>query len=258
MIYNEDCLKVLKNISSESFDVCISSPPYNIGIGYSEYTDTRVDYITWMNEVWSEVCRVLKPEGHLFLNLGYSKNSPFDVYKVAENVPWELQNNIIWAKAVEVDNRVRGYTTPHNSKRYLQNGWEHLFHYTKNGDTPIDLEWSGVPYNDNYNNANRNAKRSGRNYRPTTNCWHITYKSKATKQITAEIAGLNKHPAIFPEEFVEKCLKVSGLTKGIVFDPFMGTGTTGVVAKQYGLEYVGCEIDSDYHKFSEDRIQRIL
>ncbi len=56
-----------------------------------------------MSEVWHEVCRVLKPNGHLFLNLGYSKDNPFDTYKVAENVPWSLQNNIIWAKAVEVD-----------------------------------------------------------------------------------------------------------------------------------------------------------
>ena len=120
------------------------------------------------------------------------------------------------------------------------------------------MEWSGVPYDENYGNAKRNEKRSGRNYRPTTNCWHITYKSKATKYITAEIAGLNKHPAIYPEEFVEKCLKVSGLKKGVIFDPFMGTGTTAVVAKQYGLDYVGCEIDKDYHKFSLDRLTKIL
>ena len=120
------------------------------------------------------------------------------------------------------------------------------------------MEWSGVPYDTNYNNDNRNAKRSGRNYRPTTNCWHITYKSKATKYITSQIAGLNKHPAIYPEEFVEKILKVSGLKRGTIFDPFMGTGTTAVVAKQYGLDYVGCEIDKDYHKFSLDRLTKIL
>ena len=110
----------------------------------------------------------------------------------------------------------------------------------------------------NNNNHNRNAKRSGRNYRPTTNCWHITYKSKATKEITKEIAGDNKHPAIYPESLVEKCLKVSGLKKGIVFDPFMGTGTTAVVAKNYDLEYIGCEIDSDYYKFANQRISKVI
>ena len=258
MIHHIDCLKFLETTADESFDVCISSPPYNLGINYRQYKDTREDYLSWMKEVWYEVCRVLKPNGHLFLNLGYSKDNPFDVFKIAENVPWKLQNNIIWAKSVEVDGKVRGYSTPTTSKRYLQNGWEHLFHFTKNGNTDIDLEWSGVPYDEAYNNAERNKKRSGRDWRPTTNCWHITYQSKATKDITAEIAGDVKHPAIFPRQLVEKCLKVSGLKQGVVFDPFMGTGTTAVVAKEYDLEYIGCEIDKAYIETANNRLTRTL
>ena len=173
-------------------------------------------------------------------------------------MPWKLQNNIIWAKSVEVDGKVRGYSTPTTSKRYLQNGWEHLFHFTKDGNTDIDLEWSGVPYDEAYNNAERNKKRSGRDWRPTTNCWHITYQSKATKDITAEIAGEDKHPAIYPRQLVEKCLKVSGLKQGVVFDPFMGTGTTAVVAKEYDLEYIGCEIDKAYIETANNRLTRTL
>jgi len=51
---------------------------------------------------------------------------------------------------------------------------------------------------------------------------------------------------------------VSGLKKGIVFDPFMGTGTTAVVAKENNLEYIGCDIDNEYIKFANDRLTRIL
>ena len=258
MIVKSDCLQFLKGIENKSYDVCISSPPYNINLNYSKYDDKRDDYVEWMNSVWKEVCRVLKDDGHLFLNIAYTKNSPFVAYKIAENVPWKLQNNIIWAKSVEVDGKVRGYSTPTLSKRYLQNGWEHIFHFTKEGDTEIDLEASGVPYNEEYNNAERNLKRSGRDWRPTTNCWHITYQSKATKEITKEITGENKHPAIYPIKLVEKCLKVSGLKKGIVFDPFMGTGTTAVVAKTYGLNFVGCDIDTDYVKFANERVSKVL
>lgn len=258
MIVKSDCLQFLKGIENKSYDVCISSPPYNISLNYSKYNDDRDDYVEWMNSVWKEVCRVLKDDGHLFLNIAYTKNSPFDAYKIAENVPWKLQNNIIWAKSVEVDGKVRGYSTPTTSKRYLQNGWEHIFHFTKEGNTEIDLEASGVPYNEEYNNAERNLKRSGRDWRPTTNCWHITYQSKATKEITKEIAGENKHPAIYPTKLVEKCLKVSGLKKGIVFDPFMGTGTTAVVAKEYGLNFVGCDIDEEYVKFANERVSKVL
>jgi site-specific DNA-methyltransferase (adenine-specific) len=143
------------------------------------------------------------------------------------------------------------------------NGWEHLFHFTQDGNTEIDLEQSGVPYgpgptNPRYkadaSNVKRNAKRSGRDWRPTTTCWHLTYKSKATKEITKEIAGEKKHPAIFPEELVEKCIKVSGLKKGIMFDCFAGTGTSLLVAKKMGLDYFGCDLDEDYVDFMKSRI----
>ena len=58
-----------------------------IGLGYNKYNDNREDYIQWMNDVWKQVCRVLKDDGHLFLNIAYTKNSPFSAYKIAENVP---------------------------------------------------------------------------------------------------------------------------------------------------------------------------
>ena len=64
------------------------------------------------------------------------------------------------------------------------NGWEHLFHFTQDGNTEIDLEQSGVPNKSKIQSRNvkRNFKRSGRDWRPTTTCWHLTYKSKATKK----------------------------------------------------------------------------
>ena len=249
-IHNIDCLEFMKGIKDNSYDVVITSPPYNIGKNYNLYNDNRSDYIEWQKQVFNEVCRVLKSNGHLFLNIASTKNDPFAPYKIAEKLNWKLQNNIIWCKAIEIDGYVRGYSTPTSSKRYLQNGWEHLFHFTKNGNTEIDLESSGVPYNTDYNNAVRNEKRTGKNWRPTTTCWHITYKSKATKQITRQITGDKLHPAIFPKALVKKCIQISGLKKGIIFDPFSGTGTALVVAKEMGLDFVGCEIDKDYSNFA--------
>jgi len=257
-LYNEDCLKVLPTLPKNSVDLIITSPPYNIGINYNNYKDKRNDYVDWLISILNECCRVLKDNGHLFINLSSNKIDPFTSYKVAENLKWKLQNNIIWAKAIEIDGYVRGYSTPTQSKRYLQNGWEHIFHFTKDGNTEIDLQASGVPYNTDYNNAIRNQKRSGKNWRPTTTCWHITYKSKATKKITKEIAGEKKHPAIYPQKLVEKCIKVSGLKKGIILDPFFGTGTTGLVAKQMNLNFIGIEIDKDYFIFAKNKLESTL
>ena len=257
-LFNEDCEKIIKNLKEKSIDVLITSPPYNLGIKYNHYIDKNKNYIDWLSNIINDCCKLLKDNGHIFLNLLSGKDNPFASYKVAEKIKWKLQNNIIWAKSVEIDNRVRGYSTPTQSKRYLYNGWEHIFHFTKDGDTTIDREWSGIPCDDNYNNAARHFKKTGRLWRPTTNCWHFTYKSKATKEITKSIAGEKKHPAIFPETLVEKCIKVSGLKKGIVFDPFLGTGTTAIVAKKMNLNFIGIEIDKDYFTFAKKRLENIL
>jgi len=254
MLVHKDCLEFMKGISDNSYDVIISSPPYNINRNYNKYKDYKSDYLQWMTKVWSEACRILKPDGHLFLNIASTKQDPFLPYKIAETIEWQLQNNIIWGKAIEIDGYVRGYSTPTSSKRYLQNGWEHLFHFTKDGNTEIDLEASGVPYNTDYNNAARNEKRTGKNWRPTTTCWHYTYQSKATKEINKQITGDKLHPAIFPKSLVKKCIQVSGLKDGVVFDPFVGSGTTLVVAKEMNLKYVGCDIDEDYINFAKTRL----
>jgi site-specific DNA-methyltransferase (adenine-specific) len=253
-IHNADCLTWMKAQPDQSIDVCVSSPPYNIGIAYNTYGDkmTASDYLDWQKDVWNEVCRILKPDGHLFLNIASTKADPYMPYDVARNVPWVLQNNIIWAKAVEVDGYVKGHSTPTTSTRYLQNGWEHLFHFTKSGDTDIDLEWSGVPYSPT-GTPERNAKRTGRRWRPTTTCWHYTYKT-ANQHNSLQLKGKQKHPAVFPESLVEKCIKVSGLKSGIVFDPFVGTGTTMLVANKLGLDYVGTDIDPDYVEFANSRL----
>ena len=253
-LINDDCLRVLPTLADKSVDLVITSPPYNIGMNYNKYQDKRNDYVNWLVKIFNECCRVLKDDGHLFLNISSGKDYPFTSYKVAENIDWKLQNNIIWAKAVEIDNQVRGYTTPHQSNRYLINGWEHLFHFTKDGNTKIDVEWSSVPFNKDYNNYERQVKRTGKNWRKTTHCWHFTYKSKATKEITKQIVGEKKHPAIFPEKLVEKCVKVSGLKKGVILDPFLGTGTTGLVALKYSLDFIGMEIDLDYFNFARERL----
>tara|TARA_Y100001973_G_scaffold11332_1_gene15428 strand:+ start:53 stop:835 length:783 start_codon:yes stop_codon:yes gene_type:complete len=257
-LYNEDCINTIKSLSSSSVDLVITSPPYNIGKKYNIYQDSRDDYVDWMSKIFNGCCKILKNTGHLFINIMSSKENPFIPYDIAKNINWKLQNNIIWAKSVEIDNRVRGYSTPTQSERYVYNGWEHIFHFTHNGETKIDREWSGIPCDDNYNNAKRHFEKTGRLWRPTTNCWHFTYKSKATKKITKQIAGDKKHPAIFPTQLVEKCIKLSGIKKGIVYDPFMGTGTTGLVCKQMGLDFIGSEIDKDYFDFAKQKIQGIL
>ena len=60
------------------------------------------------------------------------------------------------------------------------------------------------------------------------------------------------------EKLVAKCIKVSGLKKGVVLDNFMGTGTTGLVSQKYNLDFIGIEIDKEYYNFAKERIDEKL
>ena len=67
-----DCLAELRHLAASSVDVVVTSPPYNIGVAYRSYDDSRPreDYLAWLAEIGLEIKRVLKPDGSLFLNSG--------------------------------------------------------------------------------------------------------------------------------------------------------------------------------------------
>ena len=99
-LHNDDCEIVLSKLSHKSIDLIITSPPYNLNVKYNNYKDKREDYIKWLSKILNLCCKVLKDDGHLFINLSSSKDEPFTAYKVVEQLDWVLQNNIIWAKSI--------------------------------------------------------------------------------------------------------------------------------------------------------------
>ena len=255
MIHNQDCIEWMATQPDASVDVIITSPPYNRGIKYNSYQDRRADYLSWMREVFDECCRILKPTGHLFVNIAGNSKDPFLAYEVAQTVPWVVQNNIVWAKAVEFKGHIYGRSTVNIRAQYvLPHGHETVWHFTHKGKTPISLDQSSVPYRPEY--AADNFKRTGRTHRPTTTCWHIPYETTGYMgQDAAQLKGEKSHPAIFPRDLVRHCLNVAGAQPGdILFDPFAGTGTSLVVAKEVGLTGIGTEIDPDYVEFIRERL----
>ena len=254
-LHEQDCVEWMQTQPDASIDIIVSSPPYNKGIAYNGYQDRRSDYLTWMSEVWSQACRILRPTGHLFLNIAGSPGQPFLAYEVAGSVPWRVQNNIVWAKAVEFKGHIYGRSTVNiNSKYRLPNGHETVWHFTEKGKTPIDIAASSVPYRPEF--AEDNFQRTGRRTRPTTTCWHIGYETTGYMgQAAATLKGHKSHPAIFPRELVRHCLRVAGAQPGQrVYDPFAGTGTTMTVAEEFGCKAIGTEIDSDYAAFIHKRM----
>lgn len=255
MIIQQDCLEWMQTQSDDSIDIVVSSPPYNISINYNTYSDKKDNYIEWMHTVWNEACRILKPTGHLFLNIQPTRDNPLMPYLVVSGIDWCIQNTFIWNKCVEIDGYVRGQGTVVKSSKYLPNGWEFIFHITESGKTHISQERSGVPYQPEW--AEGNAKRNGgRTWRPSVNTWFIPYETTNAHKSVKTLPNGKKHPAIYPRDLVRKCLRVADAQpKHTVYDPFGGTGTTALVAQEFGCSWITTEIDPDYAEFIEQRLK---
>ena len=164
-------------VEDGSVDVIITSPPYNIGIGYSTYQDDlpREDYLAWTDEWAREAKRCLAEKGSLFLNVGVRPTEPWAAWEIA-NVfrhHFALQNVIHWIKSISISKRdvgnypgitqdvTVGHYKPINSDRFVNDQHEYLFHLTHAGDVELDRLAIGVPYQD-ASNAERWKKGGGR------------------------------------------------------------------------------------------------
>lgn len=275
----DDCVAIMKCLSTASIDVVVTSPPYNRNVKYGAYLDARpkAEYLRWCSEWLTELRRVLKPDGSLFLNVGASPrqpDGPRDLLAIARQSGFVLQNEIIWVKSVYVPGAVRiddvrkhlsnpnqavdpkliellergghpfGHYRPVNSQRFLTPVHETVFHLTA-GHTELDRLAIGVPYADPTNQARWNARCPRR---CLGNVWFIPYET---------IRSAGPHPAGFPVELPRKCIQLhfGDERKGLVLDPFGGIGTTALAARMEGHRAISVELDPQYHNIAVARLR---
>lgn len=253
-IYELDCIDAMNNKMEEnSVDIIITSPPYNIGVNYSKHKDKMKfeDYLKWMNDFGKACRRVLKDNGSLFFNIGDKASDELKAFQVAKEINFEnlvLQNTIHWVKHISVpEEQISiGHFKPVNSKRFLNNCHEYIFHFTKDKNVELDKLAVGVPYADKSNIGRwKNVKAD---VRDRGNIWYIPYKTVQSEK---------EHPAMFPERLPEMCIKLHGHNKNtVILDPFVGAGTTCVVAKRLGCNYLGFDIDKKYVNISKDKLKQ--
>lgn len=254
-LYLNDCLEGMrKYLKSNSIDVVVTSPPYNIGIKYNSYEDTipREEYLTWLKMVGLEIKRVLKDDGSLFLNIGNRPKDQWIASDVANTMreDFVLQNTILWIKSIAInkqdvgksenisDDVAVGHYKPIVSKRFLNDCYEYIFHFTKEGNTTLDKLSAGVPYQDKTNI--KRWKSATADLRDRGNTWFIPY-------YTIQRRTERPHPATFPVKLPEMCIKLHGLKEGlVVMDPFLGIGSTALATNKLGLSFIGFEIDKGY------------
>jgi site-specific DNA-methyltransferase (adenine-specific) len=263
--YLGDSLDVLDRLSAGSVDAIVTSPPYNLGIRYRTYEDTlpRDQYLEWTGEWVRRAGRTLASGGSLFLNVGAKPTDPWTALDVAQAArPYlHLQNTIHWIKSIAIekalagaragldDDLAVGHYKPINSKRFLHDCHEFVFHFSPHGDTPLDRQAVGVKYQDQSNVARWATAASG--VRCRGNTWFIPYETIQNRDKD------RPHPATFPPKLPEMCLRLHGLGRiQVVADPFLGLGSTAVACKQLGLSFIGIEMDEKYLLEAVDRTRR--
>jgi site-specific DNA-methyltransferase (adenine-specific) len=245
-----DCIEAMRQVPTASVDLVVTSPPYNLGIGYGTYRDTvpREEYLRWTVEWCREVKRLLKPNGSFFLNIGAAPSNPMLPHEVviALRDVFVLQNTFHWIKSITVETRAGeeisvGHFKPVNSKRFVTDCHEYLFHLTKQGDVPLDRVAVGVAYTDKSNIA-RWGHTNGRDKRCRGNAWFVPYETIKSR------ANQRPHPATFPVQLAERCIRLHGRCEELtVLDPFVGIGNAAVAAVRCGVkQFIGIELDAEY------------
>jgi site-specific DNA-methyltransferase (adenine-specific) len=165
-----------------------------------------------------------------------------------------LQNTFHWVKSITIETRSNeqisaGHFKPINSKRFVNDCHEYVFHLTKSGDVTLDRRAAGVPYQDKSNIA-RWGHTGGADLRCRGNTWFIPYETIQSRDKE------RPHPATFPVALVEQCVRLHGKGKQTrLLDPFLGIGTSAIAAQRQQIEeFTGIELDAHYLAAANERL----
>lgn len=293
-LYNLDCMTAIRQQPDNSVDCVITSPPYwqLRDYGYPEQwglEPTYKEYLAHLQELMTEIWRVLKPQGTVWVNLGdsYNGNKKGNTQNIGKKginennngvskskqdmqekclmlIPhrfaidcidngWILRNDIIWAKP----NGMPESVTDRFSKKH-----EFMFFFVKQQKYYFDLDsvrekvscLSSLNTPKRIGNKQKNIKiigNTGNHSHPLgKNCgdvadfWEIPTKPSS-----------NEHYASYNLDLIKKPILAGCPQGGVIYDPFMGSGTTAIAAIHYGRKFIGSEMSKDYFEMSCKNIQ---
>jgi len=226
-IYNMDCLNGLGGVKSESVDLIITSPPYNLGKkhhtggnvfnAYTEYDDNMTEelYQKWQVEILNECYRVLKSGGSLWYN---HKNrirngQQIEPYRWLYQTPFIIKQEIVWQNGSQNFDKIRFYPMTERVYWLAKDEKTKMFNSINHHDIFTRSEWQPVK---------------------TKGAFKRAYPEKMVEDIIS----------CFPES-------------SLILDPFSGSGTTCAVAKRMGKKYIGFELSKESYLASLDRIENI-
>ena len=289
-IINGNSLEVLKSLPDNSIDCCVTSPPYyalrDYGCdGQIGLEETPEKYIESLCDVFSEVRRVLTPEGTLWLNIGDSYNGnkvgntevvknkkvsesndfhkklwggakPKDLIGVPwmlafalRSQGWYLRQDIIWQKPNPMPESVTDRCTKSH---------EYIFLLSKSQKYYFDHE--AIQEKAKYPFDNRGERGDSRRGTQMNSMSGQTGEMRNKRDVwTVNTKPCKEaHFATYPFELIKPCILAGCPENGIVLDPFMGSGTTAIVARSLNRNYLGVELNPEYIKIAHKRLEKHL
>ena len=248
-IFHMDCIAGMRLMPPGSVDLCVTSPPYNIGKEY-ERPVSLDQYLDWSEQWISEVHRVTRDNGAFWLNLGYiskpgrAKAIPLP-YLLWNRVPFFLLQEIVWNYGAGV--AARHSFSPRNEKFlwYVKNEHEYVF----NLDAVRDRD---VKYPNQKKNGKLKCNPLGKN---PSDVWSIPKVTSGTDRASEERTD---HPAQFPLAVIDRIIKACSNEGDLVLDPFMGSGTTAEMALSLRRPVIGFETSRNYIDVAAERLTRFL
>lgn len=238
--------EVIDKFPKEFVDLVIIDPPYNLSKDFNGYkfkSLSNEEYLEYLRSWFPKVVSVLKPNGSLYLCGDWKCTSALQQV-MEENLT--VMNRITWQ-------REKGRGAKSNWKNAMEDIW---FGVKNPKDYYFDVDSVKMkrkviaPYKVDGKPKDWEETEDG-NFR-------ITYPSNFWDDISVPYWSMPEntdHPTQKPEKLIAKLILASCPPKGIVFDPFLGSGTTSVVAKKLDRHFIGIEMNEDYAVWAEKRLQ---
>jgi site-specific DNA-methyltransferase (adenine-specific) len=245
-IINQDILRAVKYLPQKFVDLLFIDPPYNITkkfklVSFREMNND--EYEGWLESWLSKLIVLLKENASIYICGEWKSSSA--IFKVGSKY-FQVRNRITWERE-----KGRG------AKANWKNSSEDIWFFTNSNKYTFNVEKVKLrrkvlaPYRD----EKRNPKDWGQN---STGNFRDTFPSNIWNDISVPFWSMpenTEHPTQKPEKLLAKLILASTNEGDLVFDPFLGSGTTAVVAKKLGRKYVGVEIDNYYCSLALKRLE---
>ena len=251
-LFNGDCSNLLKQLPNNTIDLIVTSPPYCMGKAYEDPHNDIETFKKQHQDIFADIYRIVKPGGSICWQVGYHVSNkcvvPLDyiVYGIFTSMsravehPFILRNRIVWTFGHGL-----------NSTTRFSGRHEIILWFTKGDQTVFNLDNVRIPQKYPGKRSYKGPKKGQLSGNPMgknpSEVWDIP-------NVKANHIEKTDHPCQFPVAIPQRLIKALTNENGLVLDPFMGSGTTGVAAMMEGRRFIGAEIQKSYFDISVDRI----